>query len=162
MQHIISKALEEAKKAGEKGEIPIGAVIFNSLSKEILAIAANKVEELKDPTAHAELLAIKEACNKINDRRLCGYSLYVTLEPCPMCATALSFARIDEITFGAYDEKGGGIENGCKVFSTQRNLFKPKIQGGIFEPECKELLKDFFARLRTVKKENKKNNIINN
>jgi tRNA(adenine34) deaminase len=137
-------ALIEAEAARDRGEVPIGAVIV-SASGEILASAGNRTLELKDPTAHAELLAIREACAKIGSERLIDCDLYVTLEPCAMCAAAISFARIRRLYFGAPDPKGGAVEHGPRFFSQATCHHAPEIYGGIGEAKAVELLRSFFS-----------------
>ena len=148
MKQIITKALKLAAKAAEKGEIPVAAVIFDTTTHKILTAAANCTEAKNNACLHAEMQAIAKACRKLNCRYLCGYSIYVTLEPCPMCATAVSYSRLDKLVFGAFDEKGGGVEHGCQVFQGQKNLFKPEIKGGVESEKCATLLKDFFKSVR--------------
>ncbi len=140
-------ALEQAKLASAKGEVPIGAILVDK-DNNILAASYNKVEELKDPTAHAEILAIREAAAKFDDYRLSGCTLYVTLEPCAMCASAIAHARIAKLVYGASDEKGGAVEHGAKIFSHSQTMHKPEIISGIAENECKEILQKFFKELR--------------
>ena len=118
-------ALTEARAAAASGEVPVGAVVINPVRGEILAQASNRVEELGDPTAHAEIIAIRLATAKVGHSRLVGCDLYVTLEPCPMCAAAISLARFRRLYFGAYDEKKGAIENGPRIYN-QENYFKMK------------------------------------
>mgnify|MGYP000932360212 CR=1 FL=1 len=142
MQH----ALEEARKAATRGEVPVGAVIVKD--GVVIAAAGNRTLEQRDPTAHAEILAIRSACETIGSERLAGCDLYVTLEPCPMCATAISFARIRRLYFGAYDAKSGGVENGPRIFNHPTCHHKPEVIGGMRENECGELLKSFFATRR--------------
>ena len=144
---FLSLALEEAQLAAQRGEVPVGAVVVDSDGK-ILARAHNLTETLKDPTAHAEMLALRQACAAIGSERLTGCDLYVTLEPCPMCAQAISHARIRRLYFGAYDEKGGGVENGARIYNQSSCHHKPEIYGGLNESACSALLKDFFRRLR--------------
>ncbi len=139
-------ALSEASNAATCGEVPIGAVIVKD--GQVIASAHNLTEINNDPTAHAELLAIREACAKLGTPRLMDCDMYVTLEPCPMCATAISFARIRRLYFGAYDAKGGGVENGPRIFSQPTCHHKPEIYGGISESECGDLLKAFFKDRR--------------
>jgi tRNA(Arg) A34 adenosine deaminase TadA len=141
-------ALEQAKIAFDKCEVPVGAVIVNNMTQEVIAVAYNQVEARQDPTSHAELLAIKKACEVIHNKFLTNCDLYVTLEPCPMCAQAISFARIRRLYFGAYDEKFGGVENGPLIFSSSSCHFRPEIYGGIQENEAISLLKSFFLKLR--------------
>jgi tRNA(Arg) A34 adenosine deaminase TadA len=143
----MSLALAEAKAAGARGEVPVGAVIV-SAEGAILASAGNRTRELNDPTAHAEMLAIRTACAELADERLVGCSLYVTLEPCPMCATAISFARLKRLYYAASDPKGGGIEQGARVFSQPTCHHVPEIYPGIAEAEASALLKTFFATRR--------------
>ncbi len=140
-------ALEQAKTAAFRGEVPVGAVITDANGK-VLAASHNMVEGLCDATAHAELLVIKDASHKLKNRRLEGCTLYVTLEPCAMCATAISHARIGRLVFGAFDEKGGGVESGAKIYTQQTTTHKPEVIGGVMEEECKKQLQDFFKNLR--------------
>ncbi len=137
----------EAEAARDRGEVPIGAVIVGA-SGEILGRAGNRTLELHDPTAHAELLAIREACAKIGSERLIDCDLYVTLEPCAMCAAAISFARIRRLYFGAPDPKGGGVEHGPRFFAQSTCHHAPEVYGGIGEAASAALLKTFFAARR--------------
>lgn len=139
-------ALEEARRAGRRGEVPVGAVLIRD--EKVIAANGNRVEELSDPTAHAEILVIREAAHILGTPRLEGASLYVTLEPCPMCATALSFARIDQIFFGAFDPKGGGVDHGARIFEQPTCHHRPEVFGGISEQVCGKLLKEFFQEKR--------------
>ena len=139
-------ALEEAKKAAARGEVPVGAVLVKDGT--LLAKAGNRVEERFDPTAHAEMLVIREATHALGTPRLAGGDLYVTLEPCPMCATALSFARVERIFFGAFDPKGGGVDHGPRIFNQPTCHHKPDVFGGISEQACADLLVDFFKAKR--------------
>ncbi len=141
-------AFKAAEEAAEQGEVPVGAVLVSN-NDEILSIARNRMKELKDPTAHAEVLAIREACQKLDSERLPDADLYVTLEPCTMCATAISFARIRRLYFGAYDPKGGAIEYGARFFSQPTCHHMPEIYGGFQETRAEAMLKDFFKKLRT-------------
>jgi tRNA(Arg) A34 adenosine deaminase TadA len=140
-------ALAEAEVAGLSGEVPIGAVVV-SAEGEVLAKAGNRTLALRDPTAHAELLAIREACAKLGSERLIDCDLYVTLEPCAMCAAAISFARIRRLYFGAADPKGGAVEHGPRFFTQQTCHHAPEIYGGIGEARASDLLKRFFAARR--------------
>jgi tRNA(adenine34) deaminase len=140
-------ALAEAEAAGQRGEVPVGAVVVDREGR-ILAAAGNRTRELNDPTAHAEMLAIREACAALKSERLPEVDLYVTLEPCPMCATAISFARIRRLYFGAGDPKGGGVENGPRIFSQPWCHHAPETYGGIAEARSARLLQEFFARRR--------------
>lgn len=139
-------ALESAQKATHHDEVPVGAVVVKDGA--VIAIAHNLTISLKDPTAHAEILAIREACNKLGTSRLDGCDLYVTLEPCPMCAQAISNARIKSLYFGAYDLKGGGVDNGPRIFTHASAFHTPEIYGGIMEERCATLLKEFFQNKR--------------
>lgn len=140
-------ALEEARAAAERGEVPVGAAIVRD--GEILARAGNRMRELRDPTAHAEMLAIRMACETLGSERLTGADLYVTLEPCAMCAGAISFARINRLYFGASDEKGGGVLHGGRFFSQPTCHHAPEVYDGIGSAEATALLKDFFAARRS-------------
>ncbi len=146
MTMFIQNALAQARIAAKNGEVPVGAVVVKD--GKIISEAYNLVETNRDPTAHAEILAIRSACEIMNSPRLIGCDLYVTLEPCAMCAQAISLARISRLYFGAYDEKGGGVESGARIFSHSTCNHKPEVYGGINESECGELLKDFFREKR--------------
>ena len=139
-------ALEQAREAGLRGEVPVGAVLVKD--GKVLSVSGNRVEELSDPTAHAEILVIREAGKILKSPRLVGGDLYVTLEPCPMCATALSFARIDRIFFGAFDPKGGGIDHGPRIFQQPTCHHRPEVFGGMSEQTCGDLLREFFQEKR--------------
>ena len=143
----MSLALAEARAAAARGEVPVGAVIV-SPAGAVLAAAGNRTRELRDPTAHAEMLAIRMACAELADERLAGCDLYVTLEPCPMCAAAMSFARIRRLYYGASDPKGGGVEHRARVFNQPTCHHAPEIYGAIGAEDSAELLKTFFAELR--------------
>ena len=139
-------ALAEARAAGARGEVPVGAVVVRDGA--IIAAASNAPRELKDPTAHAEMLAIRRACETLRDERLTGCDLYVTLEPCAMCAAAISFARIRRLYFGAADPKGGAVEHGPRFFAQATCHHAPEVYGGISEKEAAALLKEFFGARR--------------
>ena len=141
-------ALQEARAAFERGEVPVGCAIVDGDSGEVLARTGNRTEEWDDPTAHAELLAIREASKNAGSARLTGCDLYVTLEPCAMCATAISFARIRRVYFGAYDAKMGGVEHGPAMFSQPTCHHRPEVYGGLSETAAAELLKTFFQDKR--------------
>ncbi|MBL4615389.1 MAG: nucleoside deaminase, partial [Magnetovibrio sp.] len=126
-------AFLEAESAAERGEVPVGCVIVDPLSAKVLARTGNRTEELHDPTAHAEVLAIRQASSQIGSARLTGCDLYVTLEPCAMCATAISFARIRRLYFGAYDAKMGGVEHGPAIFQQPTCHHAPEVYGGLNE-----------------------------
>ncbi|PWW01604.1 tRNA(Arg) A34 adenosine deaminase TadA [Hoeflea marina] len=142
----MDKALEEARRAGLRGEVPVGAVIV--LDGAVLAVESNRTRELNDVTAHAEILAIRAACARIGDERLVGADLYVTLEPCTMCAAAISFARLRRVYFGAEDEKGGGVVNGVRFFSQPTCHHAPEVYPGLAADDATQLLRDFFAERR--------------
>lgn len=140
-------ALAEARLAAGRGEVPVGAVIV-SPEGHVVAAAGNRTRELCDPTAHAEVLAIREVCRALGSERLAGHDLYVTLEPCPMCAAAISFARIRRLYYGAGDPKGGGVEHGPRIYSQPTCHHAPEIYPGLSEDEAAAILKDFFAERR--------------
>ena len=140
-------ALREARLAAERGEVPIGCVVVGP-DGEILAEAGNRTEADRDPTAHAELLAIRAAAAKIGAPRLVDCDLHVTLEPCPMCAQAISFARLRRVYYGASDPKGGGVEHGPRIFQQPTCHHRPEVYSGIAESEAAELLRAFFRERR--------------
>jgi tRNA(Arg) A34 adenosine deaminase TadA len=140
-------AFAEAEAAATRGEVPVGAVIIDP-SGAVIAAAGNRTMELKDPTAHAEMLAIRAASAQLGSERLTGCDLYVTLEPCPMCATAISFARLRRLYFGAADEKGGGVEHGPRIFAQATCHHAPDVYGGLGERRAADLLRRFFAARR--------------
>ena len=139
-------ALEEARAAGARGEVPVGCVIVRA--GEVVGRAGNRTLADKDPTAHAELLAIRQAATALTSERLSDCDLYVTLEPCAMCATAMSFARVRRLYFGAPDPKCGAVENGVRFFAQATCHHRPEVYGGIHESESAELLREFFAARR--------------
>jgi tRNA(adenine34) deaminase len=144
----MAMALRDAESAAERGEVPVGAVIVDPSSGEVLARAGNRVEAMRDPTAHAEILAIRKAAAAMGAPRLEGCDMYVTLEPCAMCATAISFARIRRLYFGAYDTKGGGVEHGARFFHQPTCHHAPEVYGGMEESRAGALLVKFFAEKR--------------
>jgi tRNA(adenine34) deaminase len=144
----MARALAEAQAATAYGEVPVGAVVVEVSSGRVLSVAANRVEQDRDPTAHAEILAIRAAARELRTPRLTDCDLYVTLEPCAMCAQAIAFARIRRLIFGAYDPKGGGVEHGARIFSQSTCHHAPEIIGGLEEAASRQLLKEFFAGLR--------------
>lgn len=146
--NFMDLALAEARKAAAADEVPVGAVIVDAASGDILAAAHNRVERDRDPTAHAEMLAIRAAAARLGQTRLEGCDLYVTLEPCAMCAQAIAFARLRRLYWGASDPKGGGVENGPRIFAQATCHHRPELYGGIGESESAALLQDFFKRLR--------------
>ena len=143
----MARALAQARSAAERGEVPIGAVIVGR-DGEVLAEAGNRTEGDRDPTAHAELLAIRSAAAKRGAPRLVDCDLYVTLEPCPMCAQAISFARLRRLYYGAADPKGGGVEHGPRIFNQPTCHHRPEVYAGIAEGEAGDLLRDFFKARR--------------
>lgn len=141
---LMGEALTEARLAAAAGEVPVGAVLVDAASGEILARAHNRVERDDDPSAHAELLAIRAAAAAGGAKRLTGADLYVTLEPCAMCAAAISFARLRRVVYGAYDPKGGGVDHGPRFFQQPTCHHRPEVVGGVQEQACGTLLRDFF------------------
>ena len=146
MASFMSIALEEAHAAGARGEVPVGCAIVRN--GEVIAKAGNRTMADRDPTAHAELIAIRAAAASLGSERLTDCDLYVTLEPCAMCAAAISFARIRRLYFGAPDPKGGAVEHGVRFFAAPTCHHKPEVYGGINESECAALLKEFFQARR--------------
>lgn len=146
MPSIMSIALDEARAAGMRGEVPVGCVIVRG--NKVIAQAGNRTIAEHDPTAHAELIAIRAAAAALGSERLTDCDLYVTLEPCAMCAAAMSFARIRRLYFGAADPKGGAVEHGVRFFAAPTCHHRPEVYGGIGEGECAALLKDFFQARR--------------
>jgi tRNA(adenine34) deaminase len=142
----MSIALEEARAAGARGEVPVGCVVVRDGT--VVARAGNRTIADHDPTAHAELIAIRAAASTLGSERLTDCDLYVTLEPCAMCAAAMSFARIRRLYFGAADAKGGAVEHGVRFFAAPTCHHRPEVYGGINESECGELLKSFFQARR--------------
>ena len=143
----MDEALAEARAARDRGEVPVGAVVV-SPSGRVLAAAGNRTRELADPTAHAELLAIRAAARTLGSERLTGCDLYVTLEPCPMCASAISQARIARLYYGAADPKSGGVAHGPRVFAHPQSHHVPDVYDGIAAEEAAALLTEFFADRR--------------
>lgn len=137
-----------AEEAGRAGEVPVGAAIVEAASGRVIAVARNRTEIDADPTAHAEILAIREATRLRGEPRLPDCDLYVTLEPCAMCAAAIGFARIRRVYFGAYDPKGGAVEHGPRWFQQPTCHHRPEVYGGIDEARAQALLKEFFATRR--------------
>jgi tRNA(adenine34) deaminase len=145
---LMELALEEAIEAAFREEVPVGAVVIDSVSGEILAADGNRTEELGDPTAHAEMLVLRKAASEYGGHRLINCDLYVTLEPCPMCAAAISLFRIRRLYFGVADSKSGGVESGPRIFNQSTCHHVPEIYGGIGEVRAKELLQKFFRARR--------------
>lgn len=148
-KEFMKKALTLAIEAGEQGEVPVGAVIVRG--GEIIAVGKNGREADKNALSHAEIEAIDNACKKLGGWRLPGCELYVTLEPCPMCAGAIINSRIEKVYFGAYDKKAGSVRSLVRLFDIPYN-HKPEVKGGIMEEECAAVLSDFFKKLREKKK----------
>ena len=146
MSGFMDLAIEEARSAAVRGEVPVGAVIVRDGA--VLAAAGNRTLELRDPTAHAEILAIRAAAAAIGSERLVGCDLYVSLEPCTMCAGAISFARLRRLYYGAGDEKGGAVEHNVRFFASHGCHHAPEVYSGIGESEAGQLLRDFFAGRR--------------
>ena len=140
-------ALDEARAAAARGEIPVGAVVIDA-NGQVVAQAGNRTRELSDPSAHAEILVIREACLRLGQERLADHDLYVTLEPCSMCAGLIAAARLRRLYYGATDEKSGGVGQGPRVFSHPQSHHSPEIFDGIDGAECAALLTIFFSRLR--------------
>lgn len=150
---FMKQAIILAKKAKSHEDVPIGAVIVRD--NKIIARGENQVQKKKNPILHAEIIAINRACKKLGTKFLDGCDIYVSLEPCAMCATAISFARINNVYYAASDEKGGGISSNAKVYETDRHLWKPNvIQVSEYAGESASLLKDFFAERRKIKSGN--------
>ena len=143
----MAHALDQAMAAGAAGEVPVGAVLVDSAGI-IIAAAGNRVERDHDPTAHAEMLVLRAGAAQLGEKRLAGCDLYVTLEPCPMCAAAIALAHIRRLYFGAYDAKGGGVEHGPRIFEQPTCHHRPEIYGGIAERPAGELLRRFFKTRR--------------
>ena len=144
--HMLA-ALAEAEAAAARGEVPVGAVVVDA-DGIVLGRAGNRTRELADPTAHAEMLAIRQACAAQGSERFDAADIYVTLEPCPMCAAAISFARVRRLYWGAGDPKGGGVEHGARIFSQPTCHHAPELYGGFEEARASALLRDFFAHRR--------------
>lgn len=146
--NLMQELLNEARRAGEAGEVPVAAAVVDTASGKVLALASNRTEQDHDPTAHAEILALRRAAALVGEPRLPLCDLYVTLEPCAMCAAAISFARIRRLVFGAYDPKGGGVEHGPRFYSQPTCHHAPEIVGGMNEDEAAQLLRSFFRERR--------------
>ena len=147
VNNFMELAFQQALQAANRGEVPVGAVVV-SAAGEVLAVAGNETEAVSDPTAHAEVLAIRAAAVKRGDPRLIDCDLYVTLEPCAMCAGAISLARLRRVYYAAYDPKGGAVDHGPRFFSQPTCHHRPEVMGGIDEQRAAEMLKDFFAGKR--------------
>ncbi len=147
-QNYMLEAIALAKTAIEKDEVPVGAIIVDSRNNQIISQSFNQVESTFDPTAHAEIIVIKKACKILQTSRLEFCDLFVTLEPCAMCAAAISHSKIRRLYFGAYDIKGGAVENGVRFFESKTCHHSPEVYGGILQKESSKLLKDFFQTKR--------------
>ena len=141
-------ALQEAADGASKGEVPVGAVLVDGKSGEVIARSHNQVEGARDPTAHAEMIVIREAAARLGLKRLSDADLYVTLEPCAMCAGAIVLARLRRLYFGAYDPKGGAIDHGARLFAQPTSNHRPEVAGGIDETRCAAMLRHFFRQHR--------------
>ena len=141
-------ALEQARLAAARGEVPVGAVLVEGQSGRVVSQAGNETRALNDPTAHAEILAIRRAASELGQERLGGCDLYVTLEPCPMCAAAISFARLRRLYYGADDPKGGAVDNGPRLYNQPSCHHRPEVYGGLAATDAAVLLRDFFAARR--------------
>jgi len=148
LTNYMENALHTAEISAHRGEVPVGAVIVDSKTGRVVATNGNQMLGRHDPTAHAEMLAIRAAANMVGSQRLVDCDLYVTLEPCPMCAAAISLARIRRLYFGAFDPKGGGVEHGPRIYDHSTCNHKPEVYGGLEEKKAARLLKDFFASRR--------------
>ncbi|CDL00492.1 nucleoside deaminase [Magnetospirillum gryphiswaldense] len=146
MDDFMQMAMDQAAAAARRGEVPVGAVLVRA--GQVIAADGNRVEELHDPTAHAEMQVIRAAATRLGQTRLEECDLYVTLEPCPMCAAAIAHARLRRLYYGAYDPKGGGVEHGARVFERSTCHHRPEIVGGLREAENAALLQDFFRQRR--------------
>lgn len=147
--HWMREALREAERAGRRGEVPVGAVVVGA--GRVLGRAGNAIEATQDPTAHAEMLALRQAAAALGTRRLLATTLYVTLEPCAMCAGAAVLARVPRLVFGATDPKSGACGSLCNIAADPRLNHRCQVRGGVLERECAELLKGFFIALRAAK-----------
>jgi tRNA(Arg) A34 adenosine deaminase TadA len=143
---FMDQALDQARLAGDRGEVPVGAVVVQN--GVVISRAGNETRATNDPTAHAEILALRAACQALGQERLLECDLYVTLEPCPMCAGAIANARVGRLYFGASDPKSGGVLQGACVFSHAQSHHKPEVYEGLAETECQALLTDFFQKRR--------------
>ncbi len=145
---FMARAIAEAKSAAERGEVPVGCVIVDGASGQEVARSGNRMREMADPTAHAEMLALRAAALRLGSERLGSCDLYVTLEPCAMCAAAMSFARLRRVYFAAFDPKGGAVEHNIRFFQQPSCFHRPEVYGGIAEAEASRFLKEFFQSRR--------------
>ena len=149
----MSRALDLAREAFSNDEVPVGALIVQRKTNTIIASSANRMREKKNATLHAEILSIQKACEYFQNERLVGCDIYVSLEPCAMCAHAISIARLDRLFFAAEDKKSGGVLNGPKIFESSTTHHKPKVISGIYSSESSKLLRDFFRIKRSLHKQ---------
>lgn len=147
-EDFMKQAIALANQAASQDEIPVGCLIVDPITNTIIAQAHNLSQHTEDATSHAEIIAIRQACKKLKQNRLWDMDMYVTLEPCTMCAAAISFARIKNLYFGAFDEKGGAVTNGIKFYEQPTCHHHPNVKGGILEQQCSEMLKNFFQNKR--------------
>ena len=147
VDYFMNEALVEAKKALASEEIPVGAIIVDNNTQEIISRSYNQINKFNNAIKHCEINLISETCEKLKQKYLDNMTMFVTLEPCSMCASAISEVHIDSLYFGAYDEKNGGIEK-IRLAFNRENIFIPNIYGGIMEEKCKILLKNFFKKIR--------------
>jgi tRNA(adenine34) deaminase len=151
MSHFMEIALSEARMAGGRGDVPVGAAVVDAMTGQVIAKAGNAMQSTGDPTAHAELLVLRDACLKLGRQRLDNCDIYVTLEPCAMCAAAISFARFRRLYYGAADPKGGAVEHGSRFFESATCHHAPEVYDGIGEEPARLLLKQFFEIRRKQK-----------
>ena len=149
--NIMLLALKEAEIAASKGEVPVGCVIINRTNNEVISQSHNLMQQSKNANFHAEILAINIACQKLDNKNLLDCDIYVTLEPCTMCASAISNARLGRLYYGAPDTKQGGVENGVKFFTSNTCLHRPEVYSGIQSTQSEEIIKNFFGQLRKNK-----------
>lgn len=147
-EDFMKQAIALANQAASQDEIPVGCLIVDPITNTIIAQAHNLSQHTEDATSHAEIIAIRQACKKLKQNRLWDMDMYVTLEPCTMCTAAISFARIKNLYFGAFDEKGGAVTNGIKFYEQPTCHHRPNVKGGILEQQCSEMLKNFFQNKR--------------
>ena len=148
---FLQLAFEEAKKAFDEGEVPVGCVIVDSENNNIIAVTRNQIQKSKNPNFHAEILAINLACLKLGNKNLSKCDIYITLEPCTMCAAAISNARIGRLYYSAEDEKQGAVENGVRFFNSSSCFHRPEIYSGIQEYISANMMKSFFSKIRKSK-----------
>jgi len=147
-EHYMRQCIEQAQAASVRGEVPVGALVVDPNTDKVIARTGNAPIGICDPTAHAEILALRDAAYKTGNYRLSGLTLYVTLEPCTMCAGAISNARITRLVYGASDPKGGAVQNGVRFFEQTSCHSKPEVKGGVLADECGQILKNFFKARR--------------